>query len=123
MRAVGKELGVEAMSLYHHVEGKDALLDALADWWFTQVELPQSATPWRHAMADRADSARRALRSHPWALDLVESHRSPGPALLRHHEAVLTEITLPSTPEAPLRTTSSRYGRPCRRRTTRTCFR
>jgi len=89
MRAVGKELGVEAMSLYHHVEGKDALLDGLADWWFTQVELPQPETPWRQAMVDRADCARRALQLHPWALGLVESRRSPGPALLRHHEAVL----------------------------------
>ena len=89
MRAVGKELGVEAMSLYHHVKGKDALLDALADWWFTLVELPRPGAPWREAMIDRAGSARRALQLHPWALGLVESRRSPGPALLQHHEAVL----------------------------------
>ena len=32
MRNVGAELGVEAMSLYHHVANKAALLDGLADW-------------------------------------------------------------------------------------------
>src|SRR3954452_25300968 len=45
MRNVGKRLGVEAMSLYHHVAGKDALLDGLADWVFTQIELPDQRSP------------------------------------------------------------------------------
>lgn len=89
MRNVGRELGVEAMSLYHHLDGKEALLDGLADWFFTRIELPDPTEPWRTAMADRAGSARRALSAHPWALGLVESRRTPGPALLRHHEAVL----------------------------------
>lgn len=88
MRSVARELGVEAMSLYHHVPGKDALLDDLADWVFTLIELPAPHDPWRAAMAARALSARRALAAHPWGLGLVES-RGPGPALLRHHDAVL----------------------------------
>ena len=29
------------------------------------------------------------LTSHPWGLGLIESRRSPGPANLRHHDAVL----------------------------------
>jgi len=89
MRNVGKELGVEAMSLYHHLAGKEHLLDGLANWIFTRIELPEPAQPWRRAMADRAASARRVLSEHPWALGLIESRRAPGPALLRHHDAVL----------------------------------
>lgn len=89
MRNVGKELGVEAMSLYHHLAGKEALLDALANWIFTRIELPEPGKPWRRAMADRAASARTTLARHPWALGLIESRRSPGPALLRHHDSVL----------------------------------
>ncbi|MFJ6632564.1 TetR/AcrR family transcriptional regulator [Streptomyces sp. NPDC091376] len=89
MRSVGKELGVEAMSLYHHLAGKDALLDALANWIFTGIELPDSRQPWRQAMTERAASARAILSRHPWALGLIESRRTPGPALLRHHDTVL----------------------------------
>src|SRR5690349_17818371 len=89
MRNVARELGVEAMSLYHHVANKEALLDALADWAFTQVELPPPGTPWRQAMADRAASSRSALSAHPWALGLMESRRTPGPAVLTHHDTVL----------------------------------
>lgn len=89
MRNVGRELGVEAMSLYHHVEGKDALLDQLADWVFTLIELPREGEPWREGMVRRAASARDALARHPWALGLIESRSNAGPALLRHHDAVL----------------------------------
>jgi AcrR family transcriptional regulator len=89
MRSVGRELGVEAMSLYHHLEGKDALLDGLVDWIFTRIDLPEPDQPWRLAMSERAVSARRVLGAHPWALGLIESRRVPGPALLRHHDRVL----------------------------------
>lgn len=89
MRNVGKELGVEAMSLYHHLAGKEQLLDAMADRIFTLIELPRAAAPWRAAMAERAGSARAAIAAHPWALGLIESRRTPGPALLAHHDAVL----------------------------------
>jgi AcrR family transcriptional regulator len=92
MRNVGRELGVEAMSLYHHVAGKDALLDALADWIFTRIALPAPDDPWRPAMAARAASARTVLSAHPWALGLLESRRNPGPALLRHHDAVIGSL-------------------------------
>ncbi|KAB7745300.1 TetR family transcriptional regulator [Nostocoides sp. F2B08] len=88
MRNVAAELGVEAMSLYHHVASKEALLDALADWVFTQIDVPAPRDPWREAMRERAASARRVLAAHPWALGLIES-RTPGPALLTHHDSVL----------------------------------
>lgn len=89
MRSVGRALGAEAMSLYHHVAGKDALLDQLADWVVSQIDLPEIGTPWRTAMVDLCDSARAVYSRHPWAISLIESRVSPGPALLRHHDQVL----------------------------------
>lgn len=89
MRSVGREAGAEAMSLYHHLRGKEELLDALADWAFTRIAPPGAGEPWRAAMRERAASARAVLVAHPWALGLLESRRHPGPALLRHHDAVL----------------------------------
>ena len=76
-------------SLYHHLSGKEDLLDALADWPFSRIMLPAGNQPWRAAMVERAASARRVLARHPWALGLLESRRHPGPALLRHHDSVL----------------------------------
>lgn len=80
------------MSLYHHIGSKDELVDALVDWVFLLIELPDPEQPWRTAMARRASSARTVLAAHPWALGILESRTHPGPALLRHHDAVLGSL-------------------------------
>lgn len=92
MRSVGRELGVEAMSLYHHVAGKEPLLDRLADWLMAQVEHPSPDGDWRRGLHARAHSSRTVLRAHPWGAALLESRRSPGIALLEGHEAVLAAL-------------------------------
>jgi AcrR family transcriptional regulator len=89
MRRLGEALGVEAMSLYNHVAGKDALLDGMIDLVFGEIDLPGEEAGWKPAMRQRAISAREVLARHRWAIGLMESRRTPGPANLRHHDAVL----------------------------------
>ena len=89
MRRLAQELGVEAMSLYHHVANKGDILDGMVDTVFTEIELPGQGTEWKTAMRERARSARAALIRHPWAISIMESRSSPGPATLRHHDAVI----------------------------------
>ena len=89
MRKLAQELGVEAMSLYHHVASKDDILDGIVDVVFGEIELPSGEAGWKAAMRRRAISAREALRRHPWATALMESRSTPGPANVRHHDAVL----------------------------------
>ncbi len=88
MRRLAGALGAGAMSLYHYVASKEELLDAMIDFVFQEIELPPEESDWQSAMRQRAVSARRVLASHPWAIGLMESRTSPGPANLRHHEAV-----------------------------------
>ena len=89
MRKLAHELGVEAMSLYHHVANKDDILDGIVDVVFSEIVLPSGDADWKAAMRQRAISAREALLRHPWATGLMESRSTPGPATLRHHDAVL----------------------------------
>jgi AcrR family transcriptional regulator len=89
MRKLAQELGVEAMSLYHHVANKDDILDGIVDVVFSEIDLPSGEADWKAAMRQRAISAREALLRHPWATGLMESRSTPGPATLRHHDAVL----------------------------------
>ena len=92
MRRLGEALGVEAMSLYNHVANKDQLLDGMVDLVFSEIDLPSDGADWRTAMRQRAVSARQALSRHPWAIGLMESRTSPGPATLRHHDAVIGSL-------------------------------
>jgi AcrR family transcriptional regulator len=88
MRKLGQVLGVEAMSLYNHVASKGDLLDGMIDVVFSEVGLP-AGDGWKAAMRQRAISVREVLGRHRWAIGLMESRSSPGPATLRHHDAVL----------------------------------
>lgn len=88
MRRLAGALGVGAMSLYHYVASKEELLDAMIDIIYEEIEPPPEETDWQSAMRRRAVSARQVLVRHPWAISLLESRTSPGPANLRHHEAV-----------------------------------
>ena len=89
MRKLGAALGVEAMSVYNHVANKADLLDGLINAVFSEIELPSEGGDWKAAMRARAISARDVLARHRWAIGLMESRTSPGPATLRHHDAVL----------------------------------
>ena len=89
MRKLAHAVGVEAMSLYNHVANKEDLLDGMINLVFGEIELPSAAGGWRRAMRQRAISVRAVLARHRWAIGLMESRTSPGPATLRHHDAVL----------------------------------
>ena len=89
MRRLAEALGVEAMSLYHHVPNKDAILDGMVDRVFAEIELPRAELGWRDALRGRMSSVREVLVRHPWALRILESRKTPGHATLLHHDAVL----------------------------------
>ena len=89
MRKLADELGVGAMSLYHYVPNKEELLDGMVDIVFSEIELPPTDVDWKTAMRRRAISTREVLNRHRWAVGLMESRVTPGPASLRLHDAVL----------------------------------
>jgi AcrR family transcriptional regulator len=92
MQRIGRRLGVEAMSLYRHVRNKDDILDGIVDLVFAEVELPSDRSSWETVLRARSISMRAALRRHPWAITLMESRMTPGPANLRSHEDTLTVL-------------------------------
>lgn len=89
MRRLAAALGVKPMTIYHHVPSKEQILDAIVDTVFAEIALPPEDEPWAVAMRTRCRSAREALTRHAWATPLMETRRSPGPATLRHHDAVI----------------------------------
>jgi AcrR family transcriptional regulator len=92
IRSLAHELGVKPMSVYYHVENKSEIIDGIVDLVFTEIELPAPDGEWRTEMRRRAASARSVLRRHPWAIPLLQSRRNPGPATLRHHDAVIGSL-------------------------------
>lgn len=89
MRTLAAALGVEAMSLYHHVANKADLLDGMVDVVFAELPVPVVLSDWRAAMRLRAQQLRTMLHRHRWALGVMGSRATPGLATLRHHDAVI----------------------------------
>jgi AcrR family transcriptional regulator len=92
MRQLAEMLDVAPMALYRHVANKDDLIDAMIDVVFGEIGLPSGGADWKIAMRERALSLCDVLARHHWAVGLMESRRSPGPANLRHHDAVIGKL-------------------------------
>ena len=92
MRTLAEMLDVAPMALYRHVANKDDLIDAMVDVVFSEIGVPSGGGDWQTAMRQRAIAVRDALLRHRWAIGLLESRRSPGPANLRHHDAVIGRL-------------------------------
>ncbi|GAA2042289.1 TetR/AcrR family transcriptional regulator C-terminal domain-containing protein [Agromyces tropicus] len=96
MRALAEALGVEAMSIYHHLPNKDAILDGLVELVFVEIEgevdgfgTTADATTWSPALRERILGARRVLLRHPWAPPVMESRAALGPTLARYIDGVV----------------------------------
>jgi AcrR family transcriptional regulator len=100
MRRLGRALGVEAMSLYNHVSNKDEILAGLVDLIVGDIEFPEGAGDWKDAMRRRAVSMHRTFVRHPWALGLLESRRTAGPAAMRYFNSVLGVLRRAGFPPA-----------------------
>ena len=92
MRTLAETLDVAPMALYRHVASKDDLIDAMVDVVFSEIGLPVAGGAWQESMRRRAIAIRDALSRHRWAVGLMESRKTPGPANLRHHDAVIGRL-------------------------------
>lgn len=89
MRELGRGLGVEAASLYNHIDGKDDLLDGITEIVTGEIEMPAPDVGWREAMCRRALSAREVFSRHPWLSGLIDSREQSGVAQLAYADGVL----------------------------------
>jgi AcrR family transcriptional regulator len=84
MRAIGKRLGVEAMSLYKHVGTRDDLLDAVVDLVVAELDadpevLRTAEHGWRDYLERLARGVRRYALAHPHAFPVVATRPSEAP--------------------------------------------
>jgi AcrR family transcriptional regulator len=90
MRRIGRDLGVEAMSLYNHVQDKDEILQAVCEEVLAGFRLPQ-VEEWTEATREAAREYRRILLAHPNVITLMTERKAPiaNPDSLRAYEFAL----------------------------------
>ena len=84
MRQLGTALGVEAMSLYRYVAGREALLDAVVDvvvgeLWADPEVLGSPRDGWQDFLVRLAHGVRRIATTYPHTFPLVASRPPQAP--------------------------------------------
>jgi len=72
MHKLGALLGCEAMSLYHHFQGRGEVLDAVAGLLMSEVRVPPQGS-WKERLLAFAQSYRAVAIRHPRAFRLLAS--------------------------------------------------
>ncbi|MFC5289830.1 TetR/AcrR family transcriptional regulator C-terminal domain-containing protein [Actinokineospora guangxiensis] len=98
MRTVAKVLGVDPKSLYNHVDGKEGLLDAVAERILGAIELPAPGGDTRDDLRRIAHAFRASAFAHPEAASLVLTRRLGSTAALAPTDAVLRVLAAAGFP-------------------------
>ncbi|WP_433192588.1 TetR/AcrR family transcriptional regulator C-terminal domain-containing protein [Nocardia sp. CA-107356] len=96
MRRLAELLGVEAMSLYHHVANKEDVLDGVVDvivgeinQIVASIDAPAAGAAWQPAVRQRILSAREVLVRHPWAPGVFQTRTNTSQAVLRYYDGLV----------------------------------
>ncbi|CAB4911635.1 unannotated protein [freshwater metagenome] len=92
MRRLGTELGVEAMSLYHHVANRDAVLAGMAERLMSRFPAPPPHAGWQDAGEWFARQLRMVAATSPQTFALTAMAPLRSPAALEPVEAVLDAL-------------------------------
>jgi AcrR family transcriptional regulator len=77
MRRLGQHLGVEAPSLYKHIDGKADILDGITGLVYDEIEFASEAGSFRERVHRYSQSFRQALLRHPHAVPLMAMRPVP----------------------------------------------
>lgn len=96
MRRLAQELGVEPMSLYHHVSNKEAIFDGVIEvvvgeilTEVGQVDAPDPKDDWQGALRARILAAREVLLRHRWAPGVFQTRSTVSEAIIAYYEGVV----------------------------------
>jgi AcrR family transcriptional regulator len=96
MRALGQDLGVEAMSLYNHVDNKADILSGIVGVVCDEIvaavnEIPPPDDPaeWKPVVRARILRAREVLLQHRWAPAQLETLTDIPPSLIGYYDQIL----------------------------------
>ena len=89
MRRLGRELGVEAMSLYNHVAGKEDLEHGIVELVLAEIENPRPGAEWKEEIRRTAVSSHDVFVRHRWSCSLLTHGSGVSQVRMQWMEAVL----------------------------------
>ncbi|RPF33000.1 TetR/AcrR family transcriptional regulator [Streptomyces sp. TLI_185] len=88
---IAKRLGAQTGSVYHHVDGRDGIVELLRERVAAAIDPGTlDGTPWDAAMEAWARSYRAAFAAHPKAIPLLMTSPVRAPRVLEQYERAVT---------------------------------
>ncbi|MFE7510969.1 TetR/AcrR family transcriptional regulator [Streptomyces sp. NPDC057540] len=90
---IARRLGVQTASVYHHVDGRDGIVELLRERVAAAIDgATLDGEPWDAAMAAWARSYRAAFAAHPRAIPLLTTSPVRAPAVLAQYERAVVRL-------------------------------
>lgn len=100
VRRLADELGVDPMSIYHHVKGKAALLDAVSEAVLGELEVPAGDdVAWQDVARNLAHAYRDAADRHPRVFPLLVTRAQTSPVALAALETLAAAMQREGLPD------------------------
>jgi AcrR family transcriptional regulator len=88
---IAKRLGAQTGSVYHHVDGRDGIVELLRERVASAIDpATLDVTPWDTALEAWARSYRAAFAAHPKAIPLLMTSPVRAPRVLEQYERAVT---------------------------------
>jgi TetR/AcrR family tetracycline transcriptional repressor len=99
MRKLAGELGVDPMSIYHHIPNKEALLRALVEQVFASMAVPSQNGDWKRRVHRWAETYRGITAAHPnLVLRIVSDPATVAVAAVHVNESLYAAIEASGLP-------------------------
>lgn len=105
MRRLAAELGVDPMAIYHHLPGKEAILEGITQLAFAELRVEPAGKDWREQVRAFARGYRQLVRSHPHlTLLLITNVEAGGVAVLKANERLYEALERSGMPPEGIKT-------------------
>lgn len=101
VRRLADDLGVDPMSIYHHIKGKAALLDAISEAVIAEMDAGAEETPddWEQVARRTAHDYRQIAYRHPRVFPLLATRPQNSPVALAALERLVAAMRRAGLPD------------------------
>ncbi|GAA2268441.1 TetR/AcrR family transcriptional regulator C-terminal domain-containing protein [Nonomuraea roseoviolacea subsp. roseoviolacea] len=101
VRRLAEELGVDPMSIYHHIKGKAALLDAVSEAVLAEVaaDAGEASSGWEEVARRTAHGYRDMAYRHPKVFPLLTTRAQTSPVALAALERLFAAMRAAGLPD------------------------
>lgn len=99
VNAIARRIGVTPSSLYHHVDGRDAIVELVRGRLLTLFSPPQTDGSWEHVVEEQVRYLRTVYAAHPALLSLIVGKTVTDDGIITQYDRLASALLQGGFPE------------------------